>query len=156
LFPFLRSGAHQVVPTDLSGFILAEAHRLLLVKAAAWVKVVHGHATLVHDHLPARHVHHSLAPAWVLNRAQLGVARTASFHVRRVNRRVVAMQAACRPVIGLVDRHARLLRAHLRVLRERKRAGVVARPHDLLSIAVAVSWLFVRPRDLIRHHVLNL
>ena len=48
---------------------------------------------------------------------KLRVARAARLHMRRVDGRVVAVQAAnARPVVRLVNRHRRLLRAHLGVV----------------------------------------
>ena len=44
----------------LSRFILPETHRVLLVKRAARVKVMHGQATLINDDLPVSYVRNGL------------------------------------------------------------------------------------------------
>lgn len=76
----------------------------------------------------------------ILNRAQLGVARAATLHVRGMDRRVVTVDPA-RPIVRLVDRDRCLLGAHLLVLAKRKRAWVVIRSHDFAAVAVAVTLL---------------
>lgn len=103
----------------LSRFILPETHRVLLVKRAARVKVMHGQATLINDDLPVSYVRNGLLSraSRVVDSPKLRVARAARLHMRRVDGRVVAVQAAnARPVVRLVDRHRRLLRAHLGVV----------------------------------------
>lgn len=76
----------------------------------------------------------------ILNGTELGVARTATLHVRGMDRRVVTVEPA-RPIVSLVDRRRCLLGAHLLVLAERKRAWVVIRSHDFAAVAVAVTLL---------------
>ncbi len=72
--------------------------------------------------------------------------------MRRVNGRVVAVEPS-RPIVRLVDRHRRLLGAHLLVLAERKRTWVVARPHDFAAVAVAVTLVI---SDVVRDDALDL
>lgn len=121
------------------------------MKGSAWVEVVHLQATLVDKDLLIAILVLNLTSTyhtWIVgvDGSELGVAWAAALHVRRVDRRVVTVQAArrCRPVVRLVDRHLRLLRVYLAVLGEGKRARMVAGAHDFATIAVAVTLLIRR------------
>ena len=76
----------------------------------------------------------------VVNSAQLRVTWAPTFHVWRMDWRVVAMEPSS-PIVGLMDRHGSLLSAHLRVLAKREWAWMIARSHNFAAITIAVTLL---------------
>lgn len=163
---FLGTWTHKVVTTNLSGFVLTQTHRVLLVYVASttWVEMCHRQPSLVNDNLYVafdllRHASGARRRTTLVNRSELGIAWAPRLHVRRLDRRVVAMEATkpgCRAIVSLVNCNGSLFRVHFLMLLSETDcvAGtVVARCHHLLAVTIALALVI---GVLIRQQILGL